>query len=405
MQTLAARVLVLSLSFCAAARSNPPFPPLSSSADAANVIFQKTASTALVLVAVRGHDVFIRTFGETAPGSNRPPDANSVVRLCSITKVFTTDVLAQLVAEGKLHLSDPLQNFAPAGTRVPTRAVHGRVGPPITLLNLATHTAGLPREIGQPPPETPHFTYPDFVQRWAWLPRHRLLTPPGTTALYSNVGFDFLADALQSETQKPYPRLLADRILKPLGMRDTTFNPSADQCGRLLRGVKDEGPCTSTEGTEGSSGLYSTAADVSRWLRYLVGDPSVGAVQNAAAQNIYLLPAQLLSANDLTHAGRPTGIGLGWLRLAAAGTPSMILEKTGSGAGFRTYVALTPAEHTAIFIAFTPSPDPWHFDPFLAANNMLLALSSLPAIPEQPHIVTTRKRVHKRRVNLAQPRT
>jgi D-alanyl-D-alanine-carboxypeptidase/D-alanyl-D-alanine-endopeptidase len=273
-------------------------------------------------------------------------------------------------------------------------------------MNLATHTAGLPREISLAPAGTPHFTYPNFDQRWEWLPRHRLLTPPGTTALYSNVGFDFLADAIQCAAQKPYPRLLADRILKPLGMRDTTFTPTSDQCGRLLRGVKDEGPCTSTEGTDGSSGLYSTAADIARWLRYLVGDPTIGAVQNPTAQNIYILPAHLVRANGLNHAGRPTGIGLGWIRLGAAGAPSMILEKTGSGAGFHTYVALTPAEHTAIFIAFTASPDhAGHFDPFLAANNMLLALSNLPPIPEEPHLVATHKRVRRSRVHLAQPGT
>jgi D-alanyl-D-alanine-carboxypeptidase/D-alanyl-D-alanine-endopeptidase len=345
--------------------------------------FQGTSSTSLVLVVVRGHDTLIRTFGETAPGSGRAPDERSLLRLCSITKVFTADLLSQLAAEGKLRFSDPLQRFAPVGARVPTKVMHGRNGPPITLLNLATHTAGLPREIGNAPPGTPHFTYPDFAQRWAWLPYQRLLSPPGSVASYSNVGFDFLADAVQAASNEAFPNLLSERILKPLGMRETTFVPTTEQCGRLLRSVEDEGPCASTVGTDGSSGLYSTAGDMARWLHYLVGD-STGPRQNVAAQAMYLLPTQLMRVKGLDHAGSPTGIGLGWMRLGAAGTPSTIIEKTGSGAGFRTYVALTPAEHTAIFLAFTAGAEPWKVRPLHLANNMLLALSNLPPIPEPP---------------------
>lgn len=341
------------------------------------------------------------TLGETAPGSGHAPDEKSLIRLCSISKVFTTDVLVQLVSEKKLRLEDPLQRFAPQGCKVPTKALRGRTGRPIELLDLATHTSGVPREIGQPPQGTPHFTYPNFDQRWAWLPRIRLMTLPGTAALYSNVAFDFLADALQAAAQVPYPVLLERRILKPLGMRDTTFEPTPEQCRHLLRGPKDEGPCTSTVATAGSSGLYSTPADITRWMRYLLGDTSMGLRRNAAAQMICLLPAQLTSVTGLNHAGKPTGIGLGWLRLGTAGSPSMILQKTGSGAGFTTYVAFTPAEHTAIFLAFMEGPKDLgngQGNPLAVANNMLLALSNLPPMPASAYEHPAKKKRTRRSV-------
>ena len=66
-----------------------------------------------------------------------------VVRLCSLTKIFTTDVLTKLIADKTVRLDDPLQRFAPAHTIVPKRER------PITLLDLATHTSGLPRELGR----------------------------------------------------------------------------------------------------------------------------------------------------------------------------------------------------------------------------------------------------------------
>jgi D-alanyl-D-alanine-carboxypeptidase/D-alanyl-D-alanine-endopeptidase len=370
-------------------------PPLASVSDVACKIYQEQQATGLVFIAARGHEVYTETFGETAPGSGHKPDKHSVMRLCSISKVFTTDVLVQLSEEGKLRLQDPLQRFAPPGDYVPLKTLHGRANTPITLLELATHTAGLPREIGPTPADAAHFTYPSFEQRWAWLQRIRLLTPPGSAALYSNVGFDLLADAVSAAAGERYPHLLAETILKPLGMRETTFDPTPDECLRLLRGgMDDEGACTSSVNTAGSSGLYSTPDDVGRWLRYLVGDTSAGARQDAAAQEVYLIPTQLRGIKGLNHAGNPSGIGLGWMRLGRAGNASMIIEKTGSGAGFHTYVALTPKEHTAIFFAFTDGHVRTDADPFGLANNILLALSNLPPLPEEPHRT---KRVAKRR--------
>lgn len=223
-------------------RAASPLPPLSSVNDGGEKIFASTQSTALVVVVARQSDVYIQTYGETAAGSRRKPDSRSVIRLCSITKVFTTDVLAQLVAEKRVRLNDTLQEYAPKGDRVPMVAAHTPVKRPITLLELATHTAGLPREIGPMPAGAPHFTYPGYSERWTWLQRVKLLSVPGTTALYSNVGFDFLADALQLAAQTLYPTLLSQRILDPLAMRDTTFEPTAEQCGRLLVSGSDQGP-------------------------------------------------------------------------------------------------------------------------------------------------------------------
>ncbi len=339
-------------------------------------LFLQSGSTGMVLVVVRDNQVFFRGYGETAPGSNQTPTENSLLRLCSLTKIFTTDVLTKLVADKTVRLEDPLQRFAPRHVVVPKRVKS------ITLADLATHTSGLPRELGSAPRGTPHFTFPDYQTRWRWLPNQRLRSIPGTAALYSNVAFDFLSDALQAATHKQYAALLAERTLNPLHMQHTTFFPSEEQCSRLLIGVHDEGDCTVTEATAGSSGLFSTATDMAIWLQYLLGTggPEMPA-QDPAAQAVYILPSHLVSQKGLDHAGEPTGVGLGWIHLLPDDSLSHIVEKTGGGAGFATYIAINHSQHTAIFLAATDGSVDTHVNLFNAANKLLLAFAGLPPLP------------------------
>jgi CubicO group peptidase (beta-lactamase class C family) len=98
----------------------------------------------------------------------------------------------------------------------------------ITLLDLATHSVGLPREIGDLPPSTIPFTWPTKQERWSFLAGHTLPWAPGTVAAYSNVSFDLLADALAAASGKDYPTLLHDRITGPLGMADTGVAPTPE---------------------------------------------------------------------------------------------------------------------------------------------------------------------------------
>ena len=343
----------------------------------------------MVLVLVRGNEVFFHGYGETAPGNQQPPTLDSLLRLCSLSKIFASDLLIKLALERAVRLDDSLKRFAPPGTRVPFR------GKPITLADLATHTAGLPRELEPTPRGIPHFTFPDYATRWHWLPTQRLRTVPGTAALYSNLGFDLLGDALAAAAHRPYPQLLAERTLTPLNMRQTTFFPTAAQCARLLLTAHDQGPCTSTEATAASSGLYSTATDMAQWLKYLLGTGTPA--QNFAAQTVYLLPANLTRVQGLDHAGPPTGIGLGWMHLLAPDDPSHLIEKTGGGAGFVTYVALNHARNTALFVAFTEGSGSTHFNVFKAANDLLLVVCGLPPMPPEPPARSPHRTTHKHR--------
>ena len=195
-----------------------------------------SGSPGMVLVVVRGNDVVIEGYGETAKGSGKEPDGKTLIRLGSITKTFTGELLASLSLDGKAHLTDPLKMYA-GGATVPSFGQRE-----ITLLDLATHSAGIPREIGDVPPNMKAFTWPTKQQRWDWLAKYRLEWEPGKDAAYSNVGFDLLADALSTAAGKPYVDLLHERITGPLGMNDTGVTSTQEQCSRLMLGSGIGGP-------------------------------------------------------------------------------------------------------------------------------------------------------------------
>ena len=101
------------------------------------------------------------------------------------------------------------------------------------------------------------FVWPTRQQRWNWLSTATLKTAPGSQAAYSNLAFDLLADALSTAAGKPYPQLFEEQITRPLGMKDTTFTPSPDQCQRLM--IPEKAPAMQQHPAAiGSGGVYST---------------------------------------------------------------------------------------------------------------------------------------------------
>jgi D-alanyl-D-alanine-carboxypeptidase/D-alanyl-D-alanine-endopeptidase len=134
------------------------------------------------------------------------------------------------------------------------------------------------------------------------------------------------------------------------------------------------------------------------WLKYLLRVSGQGIpAQDASAQAVYILPSDLVSQKGLDHAGEPTGVGLGWIHILPANSSSHIVEKTGGGAGFETYIAINHSSRTAIFLAATDGPVDSHLNLFNAANKFLLAVAGLPPLPPPPHIhAAKRKHPHRR---------
>ena len=120
-----------------------------------NVLFLQSHVPALVIGVVRDGQTAVFGFGETSDGSGKPPDRHTMLRVGSLSKAFTGQVLASLVADGTVKFSDRLQDRIGWKVTIPSRAGHQ-----IRLIDLVTHSAGLPREVDRAPgpPDNPFST-------------------------------------------------------------------------------------------------------------------------------------------------------------------------------------------------------------------------------------------------------
>jgi D-alanyl-D-alanine-carboxypeptidase/D-alanyl-D-alanine-endopeptidase len=131
------------------------------------VLALSSGAPGLVVAAVRGEESVVLGFGATRPGGKTEPNGRSVLRMGSIAKTMAGQVLASMAADGTIKLTDPLAKYAPPGVKVPSFA-----GRQITLIDLATYTAGLPRELPDAPEPQPGqnpFTRFQTDAYWRWL--------------------------------------------------------------------------------------------------------------------------------------------------------------------------------------------------------------------------------------------
>lgn len=319
---------------------------------AVSAMFADSGALGMVVVTVQGGQIAIHGRGETRPGSGQLPDGQSLVRIGSGSQVFTAEVLARLLDEGKLGLGDTLQRHAPAGRTVPRRAGARE----LTVRDLATHVSGLPRGVAVGPPKyAAPFAWPGQEVRWTELQGGKTDAAPGQEAVYSNLGYDLLGDALASAGGAPYASLLARLVTGPLHLADTTATPTPAQCARLMSGpdLDNSGPCGATIATAASSGLFSTPQDMGVWLRKLVGaappDPSTCRVLTPMVTR-----AAMPAMKGFDIPGPADALGIAWVRLAdGRQATSPIWHKTGSGAGFISYTALLPRQRSAVFIVLS----------------------------------------------------
>lgn len=340
----------------------------------ANHIFYGSGATGMAMVVIDGNQRVFRSFGETRPGNNELPQLDSVIRIASITKLMTSEMLVKLYDQGIVKLNDPLSKYAPAGARTPSFN-----GKPITLVNLATHTSALPREQPGGVANRPVFTWPTYKQRWNWLSQASLSATPGTVAAYSNLAFDLLADALSQATGKPYVELFRENIARPLGMKDTTYTPSPDQCKRLMVAERGASPCNNALAAIGSGGVYSTPSDMMRWMQqYLSSDIYQRSPQADRMQSLIYQRNQLTKVIGMDVPGKADALGLGWVYMQPQHGRPGIIQKTGGAGGFITYMAMVPENNVGVFVVITRSPLTRFVNMSDGVNDLVSELSGYP---------------------------
>jgi D-alanyl-D-alanine-carboxypeptidase/D-alanyl-D-alanine-endopeptidase len=335
------------------------------------VLFLQSKVPALVVGVVRNGKTAVYGFGETSEGSAKPPDGNTLLRVGSLTKAFTGQVLASLVASKKLGFTDRLQERLGWNVIVPQRNGHE-----IRLIDLATHTSGLPREVEREPgpSDDPFSTLTAEVYRKA-LGADPLVFAPATGALYSNFAFDILSAALAHSAEKDYAALLKELVLNPAGLKDTVLDLRPGDKTRLLQGHDFSGKPMPDVKTPliaaGASGIYSTPNDILRWLSWHLDRFSAEEAETRLLDHAsYREREGLNPVSGLDECGRMDAMGLGWVVMKPQGDRPLILQKAGGLQGIFSYTAFAPTRGVGVFIAINK------FD-FGAALTMASAVNDL----------------------------
>ncbi len=266
-------------------------------------------------------------------------DGDTLFEIGSATKVFTSLLLADAVQRGEVALTDPVSKFLPAEVKVPERG-----GKKITLIDLATHTSGLPSLPSNHRPKDLSNPYADFTvqQLYDFLSHYELPRDIGAQYEYSNLGAGLLGHALALRANTSYEDLVRKRILDPLKMKSTAITLSEAMKKRLVAGHDPTGGIVKNwdiPTLAGAGALRSSANDL---LEFLSAELGFTKSPLAAA-----MTAQLATR-------RPTGmptmeIALGWHVLKTPSGAEIVWHNGGTG-GYRSFIGFDPKKRAGVVV-------------------------------------------------------
>jgi CubicO group peptidase (beta-lactamase class C family) len=261
---------------------------------------------------------------ETAVGEDATPDTQ--YRLGSITKTFTAAAIMQLRDAGKLDLEDRLDAHVEGAAHAPT------------IRRLLSHTSGLQRETHDDAWLNRRFaSVPELLETFD---RAEHVLPPGARFHYSNLAFALLGVVVERISEMSYREYVEQRLLQPIGLTRTSFDPAAPAAtGYLVKpyveGVWDEAP-VETGAWIAAGQLWGTVRDLCRWAAFLV-DPEESVLAKRSVEEMRTVQ----SIAD--HVRWTAGYGLG-LSLARDGD-RIVAGHGGSMPGFIAFLGVSPADN------------------------------------------------------------
>lgn len=307
-------------------------------------------------------------FGYSDLHKKTPVTEKTLFELGSVTKSFTGLLLAQQVRSGSVKLHDEWKNFVPQDHYSPSTGS-------MTLLELATYTASLPKDVRGIPYNAADTTghqknLARFLQTWT------APYPASTQMLYSNLSFSLLGMALAQNQNKSLAQLMQQNIFTPLKMRSATLTVAKGDknYGNYAQGYDATGkPARTASGglLSSSWALKASLDDMAGYLKAAVGDPEVppalladmriaqtGYFQLPAAKNgmqtglgWFVIPFDKLSKEDFVSvaARKPVPRPVEAIASPQFNAHSLI-DKTGATNGFRAYVGVVPDQRAGVVI-------------------------------------------------------
>jgi CubicO group peptidase (beta-lactamase class C family) len=282
----------------------------------------------------------IISFGHRNAGDSRLLDGDTVFEIGSVTKAFIALLLADMVGKNEVALSDPVAKYLPAGFKVPER--NGRS---ITLVDLATHTSGLPFMPENAPalndPAAAKYSAADLKQ---YVAGYQLKRDIGSEWEYSNIGYWILSEVLAARAGATYETLVRKRVIAPLKLVNTDFSLSAKMRANL--GIGHDAALQPARAVSAlpiysimpaAGGLYSTVNDLLTFLSVAMG-----------YERSAIAPA--IEATVKTR--RPTGGGneqaLGWTVIGKG--DDQLIYRDGGTYGFASSMAWDPKKRIGVVV-------------------------------------------------------
>lgn len=350
---------------------------------------------AVTLISRNGRIVDWRTYGYRDLAKQLPMRQDSIFRIYSMTKTVTSVAVLMLMEEGKLGLEDPVARYIPefaslqvfsGGTaeqpqlRAPRR--------PLSIRHLLTHTGGF-AVVGAKGDEAAKLfnrvnvnRLPTLKAYAEYVAQQALAADPGERFDYDGVATEVLSRLVEVVSGMPFDAFLQQRILAPLGMKDTGFSVPAGHRGRVV-----DMPTTTAEGKQviaatrdalhpgemlrpypsGAGGLYSTAGDYWRFCQMLLNGGSLDGMSLLGRKTVDLMMSNHLTLLDppVNSFSRAEGFGLGGyvvLDVARRGRLGSVGQFGWSGAG-STYFTIDRQEKLIAMLLMQHLPQGLPKDP------------------------------------------
>lgn len=317
-----------------------------------------------------GGQRLVAAHGQIALPDGPAPDAATRFQIGSLTKVFTALLLAEMAGRDELAMEDPVARHLPGDWHVPERD-----GIPIRLIDLATHTSGLPRMPANFSPGDPGTAYAAYTPAMLrdGLAQQEPQVPPGSRYLYSNFGISVLGEALMHRSGRDYAGLLRDRILAPLGLSRTALQPEGP--GPIAVGhtaLLEPTPPWRFDALAPAGGLWSTTDDMLAFIE---------AAQGTRPTPLAPAFARLLSVRR-PMPGSSAAAAAGWLVLPVGSEELVWME--GATGGFASMAGFSPTNGRGVVVLANAAT--WAMVPVLGRH---LLAPALPAPPVRRGVVLT----------------
>ncbi|HUN53421.1 MAG TPA: serine hydrolase domain-containing protein [Candidatus Sulfotelmatobacter sp.] len=300
---------------------------------------------AIVAIARRGKVGYCETFGFRDRAKGAPMTVDSIFRIASMTKPFTSIAAMMLAEEGKLQLVDAVAKYLPAlrGAKVAKSAGDATPVPAeaeMTIHDLLRHTSGLTRGLGAPnavralyQKEAVQSREQTLAQQAEKLGRLPLAHQPGTVWDYS-VSTDVLARVVEVASGQPFDAFLAERIWQPLGLKETAFHVPEAKWERIAE-VPEENMAADAPRpfdvrkpypmVSGGGGMVASIADYLRFAQMLLNGGELEGTRLVSRKTLALMTSDHLGSirHGVTPAdflpGPGYGFGLGFAVRTAPG--------------------------------------------------------------------------------------